>query len=370
MKIGINTFGCEHGRSGIGSYLISLFKNIDSKTKHEFILFGEEIDRYTYSEAFANSFEAVPISTKKPVLKLWHRIGILSFIKKQKFDIVLYPNPISFMPARFSVPSVALVQEIASRALAEKPFFKRAFIVRKLKKVHKIIAGSQYIRKDLIQLGIKDAKIEVIHNGIDHSLFYPHRELTGDTLVIKPFSIKRPYFIYVSRLQGEHKMHRELIDAFDLFKSKTKSEHRLVLSGSDGDKAERIHKAVAASAYAEDIFLTGHFPHENLPELYSCADASVFPSIAEGVGLPILEAMATGIPVLCAKAGSLPEFAGNSAIYFDAHNPVEIAENLERIVNDEKLRETMIESGLDWVKRFSWTKTADKTIEVLENLEA
>lgn len=368
MKIGINTFGCEHGRSGIGSYLISLFKNIDSSSKHEFVFFGEEIDRYTYSEAFAKNFAAVGISPTQKIVKIWHRFAIHSFIIKQKFDLVLYPNPISFMPSRFYNPSIAIVQEIPSRSIAKLPFFKRAFIIRKLKKVNKIIAASQFIRKDLLKLGIKDKKIEVIHNGLNHSLFYPHRELTGDTLVIKPFSIKKPYFIYASRLQDENKMHKELIQAFDIFKSKTKSDHRLVLSGSDGEKAHIIHKAVANSAFAEDIFLTGHFPHENLPELYSCADACVFPSINEGVGLPILEAMATGIPVLCAKAGSLPEFAGDAALYFNPHNPQEIADALEKIVNDKKLRESLTDAGLEWVKRFSWDKTAEKTIESLEKL--
>ena len=127
MKIGINTFGCEHGRSGIGSYLISLFKNIDSSSKHEFVFFGEEIDRYTYSEAFAKNFAAVGISPTQKIVKIWHRFAIHSFINKQKFDLVLYPNPISFMPSRFYLPSIAIVNLSPSATLLMFIFFPPYF---------------------------------------------------------------------------------------------------------------------------------------------------------------------------------------------------------------------------------------------------
>ena len=104
-----------------------------------------------------------------------------------------------------------------------------------------------------------------------------------------------------------------------------------------------------------------------MPELYSCADACIFPSVVEGVGLPIIEAMATGIPVACAKAGALQEFAKDGALFFNPNNIEEFSEAIERILTDEKLRESLVEFGYNWTKHFSWEKTLQKTADLLKN---
>lgn len=370
MKIAINTFGCEHGRSGIGSYLISLVKNLPNNTSHSFELFGSELDRYTYtSERVATTFSGLSIPDSLAAERFWHFFKLKGFAKKNKYDAILYPSGIHSLPLLHFIPGIAVVQEIISETLKRTDsFIERKILLYKLKKVTKIIAASQCIRKDLVNLGVDSTKIEVIHNGLDHSHFYQHTELEGDTVTIKPFSIKRPYFIYASRIHHPSKRHVELIQAFSIFKENTKLPHRLVLAGSDGFNAKIVHEEASKSQFASDIFLTGYFPHENLPELYSCADACVFPSATEGVGLPIIEAMATGIPVLCAKAGSLTEIAGDNAVYFNPENPADIASSLELIVKDQKLKEKLIKSGFEWVKRFSWDKTAEKTIELIEEI--
>lgn len=372
MKIAIDTFGCEHGRSGVGSYVTSLVKNLPKNTSHTFELFGSELDRYTYtSDHVATTYAGLSIPDSVSAERLWHFFSLQSFAKKNKYDAVLYPSGIHSLPLFFSIPGIAVVQEIVSETLHRtNSFFEKKLILYKLKKVTKIIAASQYIRKDLVNLGIDSEKIEVIHNGLDHSLFYQHTELEGDTITIKPFSIKKPYFIYASRIHHPSKRHVELIQGFNIFKEKTKLPHRLVLAGSDGFDAKIVHDQAAASPFASDIFLTGYFPHENLSELYSCADACVFSSAAEGVGLPVIEAMATGIPVLCAKAGSLTEIAGDNALYFNPDIPLEIAQSLEHIVTDQKHKQKLVKTGLEWVKRFSWEKTAEKTIELIEHVVA
>lgn len=368
MKIGIDTFGCEHGRSGIGSYLVSLIKNLPVQTTHTFELFGSELDRYTYvSEHVKTIFLGLSVPDSYNAERLWHFFRLNNLAKKNKYDAILYPSGVNTLPLTFSIPGIAVVHEIVSEKLKRTDsYLDRKLIKYKLKKVTKIIAASQYIRKDLVNLGIDSNKIEVIYNGLDHSHFYQHSELDGDTVSINPFSIKRPYFIYASRIHHPSKRHVQLIKAFNQFKDKTHLPHRLVLAGSDGFNANIVHEEASKSPFASDIFLTGYFPHENLPQLYSCADACVFPSATEGVGLPVIEAMATGIPVLCAKAGSLKEIAGDNALYFNPDNPQEIAEALEIIVTDNKLKERLISNGFEWVKRFSWEKTAVKTIELIE----
>lgn len=370
MKIAIDTFGCEHGRSGVGSYLVSLVKNLPKNSPHQFELFGSELDRYTYtSEQVQTTFSGLDVPDNQGAQRFWHFFSLSKFAKKNKYDVIVYPSGIHSLPLVFSTPGVAVVQEIVSEALKRTDsYFERTLILYKLKKVTKIIAASNFIRKDLVNLGLESAKIEVIHNGLDHSLFYQHAELEGDTVNIKPFSIKKPYVIYASRIHHPSKRHVELIQGFNVFKEKTKLSHRLVLAGSDGFDAAKVHEEASKSPFASDIFLTGYFPHENLSELYSCADACVFPSATEGVGLPVIEAMATGIPVLCSKSGALIEIAGDNALYFNPDKPEEIAHCLEQIVTDGKLKEKLIKTGFEWVKRFSWEKTATKTVELIEKI--
>ena len=126
------------------------------------------------------------------------------------------------------------------------------------------------------------------------------------------------------------------------------------------------------SPVSSDILLTGYFPHQNLPQLYSAADLCVFPSPVEGVGLPIIEAMACGIPTACAYAGALPEIAGDCTCYFNHKDPAEIAAVIEQLIdapeNQEK-RTALIKKGIKWIQQYSWKKTAEETLAYLSGLE-
>lgn len=366
MLIGIDTFGGDHGRSGIGLYLLSLLSRLPKVDSISYELFGSEIDRYNFTSSNNFSFTGISIPDSVLVEFMWHLTRASAFTAKRGYDVTLYTAGGRFLPTSFKVPGVAVVNDV----LSELPNFqKNSFIAKKIKKgfmnCTKIIVASQYIKKDLVSMSIKPDKIEVIHNGIDHSLFYPRTELTGDVVEIKPFAIKRPYFIYAAKMQGPAKKHVELIKAFSIFKKKTGLPHRLILAGAAGPYSDIVHKEVMDCEYASDIFLTGFFPHENLPELYSCADACIVPSVGEGVGMPVLEAMAAGVPVACAKAGALPEIAGSNALFFSPDNVDSMAEAMETIILDKVLRERLFTDGIEWAKRFSWEKTATKTLEVL-----
>lgn len=369
MKVGIDTFLCGHGRSGAGSFLLSLVQNLPSDDSIQYELFGSEMDRFTYCDAGGPvSYAGIKIHDSERAELRWHILHLSKFVLRQNYDVVLFPSADQIIPVTFFLPCVVFVHDIVSRGLKENSALRRRFRKYTLRHADKLIAASNHIKKDLCSLGADGDKIDVIHPGIDHTLFYPHTEFEGDTVVIQPFSIKRPFIIYASRLSSAEKRHVELIKAFSIFKKKTGLPHRLVLAGEAGAYSEEVTKAAAASEYASDILITGHFPHEHLPELYSCADACVFPSIAEGVGLPVIEAMATGITVACAKAGALPEFAGDCALYFDSDNCDEMAASIETAVMDEKVREKLEKSGFEWTKRFSWDKTAEKTVAVMQSV--
>lgn len=369
MKVGIDTFGCNHGQSGIGSYLASLTAELKNTDEHQFELFGAEIDRYTFGADNGLVYTSVNLSDNRAAEKLWHVSSVNGFAKKKGYDAVLYTAASQYMPLNCTVPGVAVVNGIVSEDLAARKFSINALhVLTGLKNASKVIVASQFIRKDLVKLGIPAEKIAVIHNGINHSDFYPREILAPNLVDIKPFAIKKPYFIYASRMCSPTKKHVELIRAFNLFKEKTHLEHRLVLAGSEEKGSESIKKEVMASPYLSDIFITGFFPHESFPLLYASSEGCVFPSVNEGVGLPVLEAMATGVPVACSNEGALPEIAGNNAIFFDSDNIEDMAQAIERLALDSALRAKLKTNGIEWTKKFDWEKTAQKTIGVLQDV--
>lgn len=375
LKIGINTFGCDHGRSGIGAYVLSIVRNLP-ELDYDVDLFGPELDRFTYTSGLDSvSYTGVSVSDSLLAERLWHITGFPSFARKQKYDAVLFPSGVRLLPFQFGVPSVAVIQNILSDTLKNSDDGLMASIFRmQLKKIDRIIAASRFIRDDLVNLHVPESRITVIHNGIDTSLFYPRPQSNTEAVLIHPFSIRRPYIIYTSRVAYPTKCHVELIRAFALFKKKTGLPHRLVLAGSDGINAEMVHREVIKSPVSSDILLTGYFPHQNLPDLFSAADACIFPSAAEGVGLPVLEAMACGIPVACARSGALPEMAGDCALYFDQNSPEEIADAIERLVrtpsgDNEQLRNSLIKQGLEWVKAFDWKQSAAETLACVASVK-
>lgn len=365
MKIGIDSFGCNHGQSGVGAYLLNFIKNIPEDSPFDFELFGLEIDRYTYTEDTEIPFSSVRINENPKTIKRWHKRRLRSFCKKNKYDAVLFPAAMQVLPGKIKSKSILVLNgtysTISNRK--ERKRLKKAFNHATL-----IIAASYYIKDDLLQSGFDGSKIIVIHNGIDHKIFFPLEDLDQEFVDIKPFAIKRPYFIYSSRLSGSDKKHIELIKAFEIFKKRTNYPHRLVLTGSDEDYSEKIHEAAYNSEYASEILITGHFPQESLKQLYCGSTACVFPAVNEGVGLPVIEAMACGVPVLCSNLGALVEMAGMGPLYFDSDDVEEIAVDMQKVVEEKDLTKMMIQKGFEESRRINWETTIKETLAAIEKI--
>lgn len=369
MKIGIDTFGCDHGKSGFGSYLMSFVANLPSESSNEFELFGSEIDRYTYSSDKEINYISIEIKDNKKVERRFHYSKITGFVKRNKYDVVIYPAAEKILPRKFPVKGIAVVNSILSTYKHQSGDLKKNQVLRRLAKVNLVIASSNFIKEDLIKNGIKADKIKVINTGIDHKLFFQALDTEdNDVVEVKPFAIKKPYFIYASKLVSEDKKHVQLIKAFSMFKEITKLPYRLVLAGDEGSYSHKVKKAAFESEYSSDIFITGYFPHNNFPALYSGAEACIFPAVNEGVGLPVLEAMACGIPVLCSDSGALKEIGEDAPLYFDSDNINDIYEKISQIVNDADLRKEKIAAGIAQSAKFNWVDTVNQTIACAEQL--
>jgi glycosyltransferase involved in cell wall biosynthesis len=250
-------------------------------------------------------------------------------------------------------------------SIAEKA--GKAALVLSLRRLDRVIAVSEWIKRELAELaGVKESLIDVVPNGIDHTAFYPRPRNEEKVVLIQPFSFRRPYVLCISRIEHPVKNHVRLIQAFGLFKEQTKYPHRLVLAGSDDYQAEKVKEAAAVSPYKNDIFFTGHFPIKSLPELYAGADMVVIPSLYEGFGMGILEAMASGVPVACARSASLPETAETAALYFDPYNPEDIAARMVTLSTNRELYRECRRLGLERSALFSWDICAKQTFAIIQ----
>jgi len=184
------------------------------------------------------------------------------------------------------------------------------------------------------------------------------------------FQLHRPFFLYVARLEHPGKNHVRLIAAFNHFKASTRSGWQLVFGGSDWHGAQAIHAAAAESPFKDDIRFLGFVSDEALPDLYRAAEAFVYPSLFEGFGLPPIEAMACGAPVICSPRGSLREVVGSAAEIVDPEDAQSIASGLMLVACDPSVRERLRAAGFKQSKKFDWHQTAAATLGVYQQAAA
>jgi glycosyltransferase involved in cell wall biosynthesis len=158
-----------------------------------------------------------------------------------------------------------------------------------------------------------------------------------------------------------------LVDAFTIFKAKTNSKIKLVIAGEKAWLSDGLFEKIEKSRFQKDIFTPGRLTFSDMGTLVRSANAYVYPSLYEGFGIPVLEILASRVPLLCARNSSLEEVGGNAPLYFDEKNPPDLAEKIELVLGDEKLREEMIRKGAEQIKKFSWEKCARETLEFLKS---
>ena len=249
-----------------------------------------------------------------------------------------------------------------------------------LKQVRKIIAVSENTKQDLIKLyGGDTSKIEVVHHGIinppqpsfkkegvekDSSLF---KGRLGGIFKEGEREVRRPYLLYIGRIEQKKNI-EGILEAYRILKEKYQIPHQLVLAGAPGYGYEKIKFQV--SSFKFQVLQLGYVSDEEKWCLLSNADIFLFPSFYEGFGLPVLEAQTTGVPVVTSFNSSLPEIAGEGALFVNSKNPVQIAQAVKNIIDDKNLRDKLVQAGYENVKRFSWEKCARETLKILTNYES
>lgn len=371
MKIGILTFACDAGRSGIGQYLIHLlreFPKIAPDVEFEVIGFEDELPAFL-PENHNYKTHTVHSRWKSPVLNiLCQNIALPRLCQTHGYDVMFLPAANRRLPFWLPCPSVGTVHDFSSMHIDGKYdplrdlYIKRVlpFLIRRLTRV---IAVSECTKQDIIKYAHVPADhITVIHHGVDHAVYYPSGKTEAQQRVRGKYGIRPPYILYISRLEHPGKNHVRLIRAFEQLKRETDLPHQLVLAGSDWTRADVVHKAAEATGLGDNIRFTGFVDGDDLPDLYCGADLFVFPSLYEGFGMPILEAMACGLPVTCSNVSSLPEVAGEAAAYFDPCDERDMTDTFEGLLTRRCTNDDHGSMGQDRTKQFTWKRTARQTI--------
>ena len=230
--------------------------------------------------------------------------------------------------------------------------FWRFLLWTSVHRSRKVIAVSHNTKSDLLDIySIPDSRVEVIHHGVDPEFFAVLRSGTPP---------KFPYILCVSTLHP-HKNIERLIRAY----ARGRRDRRLVLAGMRGFHTNAIVALIEQLSLKDSVLITGWLGRQELLALYANADAFVYPSTFEGFGMPVLEALAAGIPTACSAIPPLREVAGDAVIFFDPLDPAEIARALVRVTTDETVRKRLAQAGPERAKPFTWRRTAEQTLQVL-----
>ncbi|MGC1247731.1 MAG: glycosyltransferase family 1 protein, partial [Spirulinaceae cyanobacterium] len=181
------------------------------------------------------------------------------------------------------------------------------------------------------------------------------------------YDLSHPYLLFVSTIEPRKNI-TTLIAAFNYLKEKHKIDHNLLLVGRKGWRYQPIFQAIANSPWNKHIYHLDYLSDELVALLYKKADVFVYPSHYEGFGLPVLEAMTLGTPVVTSNTSSLPEVAGDAALLVNPNDPIELAESILKVISDRKLRDNLIQKGQKRAKLFSWERTAKETLKAYKSL--
>ena len=376
IRIGCPSFGTDCGRSGIGSYFRELLDRFDDDSLCEefsFELIGPKEDKEYYLKGKKHIlYHQVEGADNSPMQNFfWNQFSLPKICRERGYDLLFLPAANRRLCGKISCPTVGTVHDLATLHIKNKYDFAHAVFNRKIlpyltRKLSHVLTVSEFSKQDIIRFAHVDASnITVTHLGVDHSTFTPVEDTEKVASWAKEkFGIDSPYILYISRLEHPGKNHVNLIKAFSLFRDEIKEEYQLVLPGPDRERAEEIHAAAEASAYSSSIRFLGFIDGQDVPDLYRGASLFVLPSYFEGFGLPVLEAMASGVPTITSNAASLPEVSGSLSSHFNPDSPVEMKDVMLEVLKDEKKRKALADEGIRWAGTFTWEKTVQQTLEV------
>ncbi|KKP95942.1 MAG: hypothetical protein US02_C0006G0015, partial [Candidatus Levybacteria bacterium GW2011_GWA2_36_13] len=308
-----------------------------------------------------NSFKYIVFKSKK----LWTMLGLSKKIYKDKNNLDVFFSPTHYLPLFSVVPSVVSIFDLSYLKYPE--LFKKKDLYQlkiwgrySIKRAKAVITISESSKNAIIEeYKLASDKVHVVYPGIKELI--NNREINMTDLQ-KKYGIKKNFILFVGTIQPRKNIAR-MVEAISQI-----PELELIVVGKKGWQYEGILDSPRKFGVENRVKFLEFVPDEELSELYKNAICFVLPSLYEGFGLPILEAMKYGCPVVTSNTSSLPEAGGDAALYFDPEDSSDIAEKIKKLLSDDKFREDMIEKGYKQAKKFSWEKAAKETLHVLKEV--
>ncbi len=376
MRIGIDAHAIGARQGGNETYIRSLIKSlaeIDGDNLYTIYLANAGAAAQ-WREGFANRYKNFSVRLLPPPTPLVRVPVYLTY--------ELFRHPVDVLHVQYTAPPfcrmpvVVTIHDLAFERMPETftrrgSFQLKLTVRRTAKKAARIATVSEYSRQDLLSIyKLPPEKVVVTYNGVE-SHFTPEPEIRNEPQEIRSrYGIARDFLLAVGSLQPRKNLIR-LIRAY----SKLRSERpdftpQLVIVGRKLWLTHEIFDEVKKHRWADDVILTGYVADEDLPALYRAARAFVYPSLFEGFGLPPLEAMACGTPVITSGVSSLPEITGDAALLIDPNDEQTLANAMIEIVSNDRLRAELREKGIGQAKKFTWRDAAEKTLRLYQEAYA
>ncbi|MCO5275040.1 MAG: glycosyltransferase family 4 protein [Flavobacteriales bacterium] len=371
MRIAVNTRLLLPGKlEGIGWFAQETLSRITAAhPEHQFIYF---FDR-PYDARFVHAANVTPVvlppPTRHPLLyRVWFDWMLPPALRKYRADAFLSPD--GYLSLRTPVPQLAVIHDLnfehypQDLPRAYSRWYRRSFPLF-ARKAARIVTVSAFSKQDITSTyGIPAEKIDVVHNGI--SGIYRPLHAAEQGLARKRLTGGLPYFVSIGSLHPRKNIAR-LLEAFDHVADAI-PEARLVVVGEAFWWDERMKAAKTRARHMDKVVFTGRLGQQELHQVLGDALALVFVSYFEGFGIPVAEAMKCGVPVIAANATSLPEVAGDAAIYCDPFSVENIAEAMQRMWQDAALRNKLVATGLERATLFSWDRAAEGLWRSMEHV--
>lgn len=331
---------------------------------------------YTNS-ALTGGLEKLPKNFVEKNLKwfpkyFWTQLRLWWELWRNPPEILLVPaHTIPFLPLSSKIKIVVTVHDVGFKRSPE--LYKRIQVwyhdltMKRIKqRADIIITISEFSKQEIIDLYQVDAKkIKIAYLGFDVNNFFIQETNELNLNILNKYKIVKPYLLYVGRLEKKKNI-ANIITAFASVKE-LQSDLQLVLAGSSGHQFEEIKKIIENNKLKSEVIITGYIEQKDLPIIYNHAEIFLFPTLYEGFGLPILESMASGVPVITSNFAPHTEVGGDSAYYVDAYSSESLADGIIKILTNTDLRQSLKEKGLARIKKFSWCQTAKEIYQIIKS---
>ncbi|HYI93209.1 MAG TPA: glycosyltransferase family 1 protein [Bryobacteraceae bacterium] len=358
---------------GIGTYIRNLVKALSEIDSHNKYLLAANPGDVADLPQMPGNFETVVYH--RPRRRYLHDVAYPWFLRGLAPDLVHLP--MSNVPLIMRSPYVVTIHDMSSFLFGGRSGFgenMRLYRFRRgLMRADRVIAVSTATRRDVENLlGVPTERLRLVYSAPDPNFLNFRSQPAVRERLLERFQIQYPYILYAGRIRP-HKNIPRLIEAFNVVRGQLEShpelkDLRLLIIGDEISRNPEVRRAVAQTRSEQVVRFLGFVPFETLREFYSAASAFAFPSLYEGFGLPPLEAMATGIPVVTSSVSSLPEVVGDAAMVVNPENVFDIARGLYEVLVDKELRAKLIAAGYEQVRQFNWSRTAQQTLEVYKEV--